>query len=320
MVSHGNTAGAAGSTASGAPSPTIDIGSLVDRAGLWPARVVWFLTPLVAGPTLGPGLERFEGGGGAVAEVWLWVLWFVGLVAVLVPATQSLTIVRILAPLVLVVVIVAGVAGGSGLGLAGAIGFGAGLNGVVFSPITGDRMVNGSAYGSERRMALRPPGFALLGPIQLAWVLAATGLMAGPWLVAANHHLLGASAVVIGAAGVWAGFRVLHQLARRWLVFVPAGFVIHDHVSLVESVLMRRSIVTALGPASEPLDEAATDLTGGAYGLALEAVLSEPVRFGRRVERQVVDTSSSRLVLSPSLPGAALSEARVRAVPIGSID
>jgi hypothetical protein len=181
-------------------------------------------------------------------------------------------------------------------------------------------MINGSAYGSERRMALRPPGFALVGPVQGAWLAVAAGLLSGPWLVAAGQWFAGLVAVAVGAVLVWAGVRVLHQLARRWIVFVPAGFVLHDHTLLVESVLMQRSTVAALGPAGDPLSEDATDLSGGAYGLALEVVLREPARFGLRVKREVRDISSSRLVFTPTLPGAVLTEARIRAVSIGTVD
>jgi hypothetical protein len=38
---------------------------------------------------------------------------------------------------------------------------------ISLSAPVGDRMVNGSSYGDERRMPLRPPGVLLLGPFEL---------------------------------------------------------------------------------------------------------------------------------------------------------
>jgi hypothetical protein len=101
-------------------------------------------------------------------------------------------------------------------------------------------------------------------------------------------------------------------------VFVPAGFVIHDHVLLVESILMRRATIAALGPATSPVPETAVDLSGGAYGLALEVSTREPVSFGRRVYRTIVNTETDRIIFTPTLPGAVLTEARIRAIRIGS--
>ena len=55
----------------------------------------------------------------------------------------------------------------------------------ALSPLTGDAFVNGSAYGPERRMALRPTVPALL-LAPLAWAVGVAGLAAGPLLLAAG--------------------------------------------------------------------------------------------------------------------------------------
>ncbi|MDH5291823.1 MAG: hypothetical protein OEY41_17650, partial [Acidimicrobiia bacterium] len=293
---------------------------LVTRAGLWPLRLVWLAAPLGIGVGLYDRLDHFPATGAVIAEVTLWAAWFAGLVACLVPSTQSLTVVRIGAPGALALVLLAGLVGDGGFPAARleALGYGALLSLVAFLPTTGDRMINGSAYGSERRMALRPPAFALLGPVQVTWLLVFAGVVTGPVLLANEWWIAGVVACVAGAFACRHGFRVLHQLARRWIVFVPAGFVIHDRVLLVESILLRRAIVAALGPAREGDDatSGAADVSGGARGLALEVAARERVAFGRRVKGTVVNTEADRVVFTPSLPGAVLTEARIRAIRI----
>jgi len=295
-------------------------GGLLARAGLWPLRLVWLAAPLGIGVGLSDRLGHFPDTGGLIAEVALWAAWFAGLVACLVPSTHSLTVVRIGAPGAPALVMLAALVGDGGFSAARleALGYGALLSVVAFLPTTGDRMINGSAYGSERRMALRPPAFALLGPVQVTWLLVFAGLVTGPILLANEWWIAGVVACAAGAVACRHGFKVLHQLARRWIVFVPAGFVIHDHVLLVESILLRRNIVAALGPAREGDDaaEGAADVSGGARGLALEVVAQERVAFGRRVKRTVVNTEADRVVFTPSLPGAVLTEARIRAIRI----
>ncbi len=306
--------------AAGAGPQAARAAGLLTRAGLWPLRVVWVLAPLGIGVGLADRLDHFASTGGTIAEIALWAAWFAGLVACLVPSTQSLTAVRIGAPGALALVVLAAVVGDGGFPAARleALGYGVLLSLVAFQPTTGDRMINGSAYGSERRMALRPPAFALLGPVQVTWLAVFAGLVTGPVLLANEWWIAGVVACGAGAFVCRHGFRVLHQLARRWIVFVPAGFVIHDHVLLVESILLRRAVVAALGPAREGDATAAgaADVSGGARGLALEVAAKERVAFGRRVKRTVVNTEADRVVFTPSLPGAVLTEARIRAIRI----
>ncbi|MEL7155635.1 MAG: hypothetical protein AAFN30_03445, partial [Actinomycetota bacterium] len=193
----------------------------------------------------------------------------------------------------------------------------------MVSPITAVKattatMINGSAYGSERRMALRAPGFALVGPVPAVWaaLFAAT---AGLWLAALDGRWLAAAGLAVVTAVVgWLGWRVLHQLARRWLVFVPAGFVIHDQLMAVDSILLQRSVVATLGPATAGASDTATDLSGRAPGLALEVALHQPVPFSRRTGGEVRTEESDRFIFTPSLPGAVLREARIRAIKVGA--
>ncbi len=293
----------------------------LEHLGLWPARALWLIAPLAMGGGLSSALESQASTPGLIVEIALWLSWFAVLVAALTPSPRSLTICRIAGPVAIGAVILAGSADGWGNAHSVGLGFAALYTAFTFLPTFGDRMINGSAYGSERRMALRPPAVVLIGPAQAAWAIVFVGLVAAPLLLLAERFVLAAIATLVGAAAVWAGGRVLHQLARRWVVFVPAGFVIHDPMTLVDAVLLRRSEVATLGPAdgtdSDGGGEQRIDLSGGALGLALEVALKKTTPITTREGREMHNREVDNLVFSPTLPGAMLSEARVRGLKIG---
>lgn len=290
----------------------------LERLGLWPARLLWLVAPLTMGGGLSSALESQASTPGLLVEIALWLSWFAVLVAALTPSPRSLTICRIAGPVAIGATILAGLADSWGNVHSIGLGFAALFTAITFLPTFGDGMINGSAYGSERRMALRPPAFVLVGPAQVAWLAVFVGLAAAPLLLLAERFVLAAVAAVMGAAAVWAGGRILHQLARRWVVFVPAGFVIHDPMTLVDAVLLRRSEVATLGPAvASESDELRVDLSGGALGLALEVALKKATPITTRKGREMLNREVDNLVFSPTLPGAMLSEARIRGLKIG---
>lgn len=295
---------------SAAPPRRARLGALVHSA--WPARAMWVLVALLAAPALGDALADASRPVRLAAGVGAWSLWFVVLVATLVPTTVSLTALRIAAPGAAAAAGAALVATGATtaavLGLAAALA--AAL--VALAPETAEAFVDGSSYGDERRMPLRAPVALLAGPAELAWLAVVAGVCAGPLLLAARQWVPGALALAAGVPLAWWGGRVLHVLSRRWLVFVPAGLVVHDQLALVDPVLLRRSVVRSLGPA--PAGTGATDLTAGAPGLALEVRLAEPValmpvaRPGQPAELCEADA----LLVTPARPGRVLDEARRR--------
>ncbi len=281
--------------------------------GAWPARVTWFVVPVLLGPAVGGALDSASRPVQLVVSIGLWAGWAVVLVATLVPSTVSLTALRVAAPAAVVAAVAAIVADGPStatvMGLVGALV--AAL--AAFWPGTGEAFVAGSSYGDERRMPLRVPGPLLAGPLVLAWAVAAAGVAAGPLLLAARQWLVGALALAIGLPAAAVAVRSLHTLARRWLVFVPSGVVVHDPLALAEPVLLRRADVRSFGPA--PADTTALDLTRGALGLALEVTVAPPVSLvlaaggGGGVSEA---TTAAALLISPTRPGAALVEARRR--------
>lgn len=278
----------------------------------WPVRAVWLVLPLVTGPAIGAALDEASRPVQVVASVGAWAAWATVLVATLVPTTVSLTALRVAAPSAVVAALAALVAEGTEpatvLGLVGALV--AAL--VALAPETAEAFVDGSSYGDERRLPLRTPVGLLAGPVELAWLAVVAGAATGPLLLAAEQWVAGAVALAVGLpAAVW-GARVLHTLARRWLVFVPTGLVVHDPLTLLDPVLLRRNRVASLGPA--PADSDARDLTGGAPGLALEVRFTEPVELlpaaPRGATAALVEVPA--VLVTPARPGRVVDEARRR--------
>ncbi len=300
-------------------SPPTSIPALVERSGLWPIRVLWFLLPVLVGPGL---LDTVDGRSAAVAtvvEVLAWGAWFIGLVSVFAPSTVTLTALRMVAPAAAVAPLFGAVTAGEWPNSAlVAIGTGLVVTAVALLPSTGDPMINGSAYGAERRMALRPPASVLVGPLYAVWALVFAGTITGPLLLAAGNWWLGLPLLALGALVVFLGSRSFHQLSRRWIVFVPAGFVIHDYWSLAESLLFQRSIKPVLGPVRAGLDrdQPAVDLTAGARGLALAVRLTDPMPTAVRNRRAVESRTATEFWFAPTLPGRVIAEARTRAIRI----
>lgn len=288
----------------------------------WVFRALWVVLPVVAGSALAAGLDDRSGAVGVVGAVVVWGTWAGVLVAALVPSTVSLTVCRVLAPAA-----AAAVVWGAAVDADGAVGDVRALDVVgvlvataaavaVMAPRFGDRFVDGSSYGPERRFALRVPAPMLFGPLELSWLLAVAGLVAGPLLLAGEQWVAGGIALVVGVPLAALSWRSLHTLSTRWLVFVPGGMVVHDPLSVTESVLMPRTMVAHVRPA--PADTDAYDLTRGAAGLALQVDLTEPLPVSvYRPRTKVPETATvERLLFTPTLPAEVLDAAEERRLPV----
>ena len=276
--------------------------------------MLWVALPFTAGPATASALAGASRPVQVLASVGLWSGWAVGVVATLVALPASLTALRVGAPAVLAAVLAAAAAGHAD---ALAVGWAGVTAAWVFSPPWGALCVNGPAYPNERRFLLRAPGPLLFGPLALAWALAVGGATAGPLLLAAGRWWLGVPVTAVGfpLSGVF--IRGMHDLSRRWAVFVPAGLVLHDPLTLLDPVLLRRQAVQRLGPALAGTD--ALDLTQRAPGLAVEARLSEEVPLtlvhpGRRTPEMA---RAAAVLFTPTRPGALVEEARQRRFPVG---
>ena len=286
-------------------------------AGPWPARITWGLLPLLLGPALGDALSEHSLAVARTASVVAWATWAGVLVAVVLPTTVSLTALRIATPAALGAANWAAVTGDGGPPAVLAVTWAALAMVAAFSPLTGDVFIDGSAYGAERRFALRVPTALLVGPIPLAWIAAVTGPIAGPLLLAAEQWVVGALVLAVGLPLAVVAVRALHGLARRWVVLVPAGLVLHDPHTLVEAVLFPRAMIQRLRPAPAEADADRRDLTAAALGLALELDLVEPAVISPRRRGGAVQVESvTSLAFTPSRPGALLTAARERRISV----
>lgn len=190
----------------------------------------------------------------------------------------------------------------------------------VLHPAFGDAVTDAAGYGAERRFLLRAPGPVLVTLVAPMWLLACAGVAAGPLLLADRRWPAGAAALAVGLPVSALAGRALHRLARRWLVFVPAGLVLHDHLTLSRPVLLTRSEIASVGPASaDAASGAAADLTAAALGLALEIRLARPAELPVTTSRnRSQEQAAEALLVSPSLPARVLAAAADRGLPIST--
>lgn len=279
----------------------------------WLFRAAWLVMPFLVGPVLAEALDDSRSPARTIVSVALWAAWALTMLATLVPRTFTLTVVRIVAPATLAAAVwatvVAGFDGAAAVGLVGA----AAVAVMVFDPALGEVFVNGSSYGPELRLPLRPPAAVLLGPLPLAWTVTVVGLAVGPVLLAHEQWLAGLLVTGIGAPLAGFAVRSLHGLSRRWMVFVPGGLVVHDPLALAEPVLMPSTSVTAVRPAPAHSDDARLDLSGAAPGLAVQIDVAPAVSFGVATgARHAEVVESAAVLVTPSRPNRLVHEAADR--------
>lgn len=287
----------------------------------------WLALPFTAGDLLATAAAQRSTPVQWVLAVGLWLGWGVGVGTIAIARTSSLTLARYVIPAGLAATVWAAIDtdpdGNRALGATGVVGLAcaAAACALVLTAAYGDRSVNGSSYGAERRFALRPPTAVVLGPLPVLWVVVTAGVVAGPLLLAARSWIAG---VVVLAAG-WALAPVIvrrtHLLSRRWLVLVPAGVVVHDPLVLTDSLLVQKNNLAGVGPALA--DTTATDLTMGALGLAIEVRLGEPSTILTNADRRAAGgsftapgTEVEAVLVTPSRPGAVMRTVAERGLPV----
>lgn len=277
--------------------------------------MLWVLTALVAAGPISAALDGRSAPVMVLVTVACWLGWAVGLGALLVLRSSSLTVVRVLVPGGFAVALTATLVSGIDAAGIAAVAIAALATIWVLMPWVGEAFVDGSSYGNEHRLLLRPPVvFWLIAPI--TWALVAAGTVTGPLLMASRRWPLGVPVTIVGWAVAAHGVRSLHQLTRRWLVLVPTGLVVHDHLTMPESQLFPRIAIRSLGAA--PVGSDAHDLTAGASGVALLLELTEPIELLVRTGWGRSRTTDVEAVLfSPTRPRRVLDAAAKRRIRVG---
>ena len=286
-----------------------------ERTALWVLRIAWVAHAALAAPAIAQALEDRSRPVQLVAAGGAWTVWFVGLLATLVPSTLGLTVLRMILPGALGAALLASATGASPIAAIAATTV-AGVALVIgFSGDVGQVFVGGSAYGDETRLVLRPPGPLLIGPVPVLGALTVAATISGPLLLAARAWWWGAIVSLAALALVVLAGRRFHVLSCRWLVFVPAGLVVHDPFVLAETVMFRRAEVDGVELAE--VDTDAADLTGAALGTAVEVRLTTAgtvVLAPTRSRPGGTALHVRSFLVSPTRPGRALAEARRRGV------
>jgi hypothetical protein len=197
--------------------------------------------------------------------VWGWVLWIAVAIALLVPSPLSATVVHVISPLAVVCAALAVDAPSLFAALVAFI--------VVRSAVLMDYMVQGGAYGLEQRFALRTP-VPFMAPAVLAWVVLMGTVFGSTFLLATQQWWIGTPLGVLAIVALGVLPRRLHRLSRRWLVIVPSGIVVHDHLILAETMMSPRNKIASLATVDTQSDSA--DFTGGVLGPRLAIELREP--------------------------------------------
>ncbi len=281
---------------------------------VWLARIAWLVAPFTVGNALAETLADESTLMQQVTSIGLWLTWLIALTALLLPSTVSLTISRIVVPGAMLVSALAWLHGGvstAGLVVAAASSLTATL--AVLSADVGQEFIQGSAYGDETRFPLRPPGPLVLGLLPIAWLITALLAIAGVLVFGADLWLWGV-ALSAAAAVVVVGFaRRCHRLSRRFAVFVPSGFVLHDHVGLADTAMFTKKSIASFTLARS--DTQAADLTASALGPAVELQLkafTTVVKAGTFKQPGGTGLHVQAVMFSPSRPGRVLAAAAER--------
>lgn len=274
--------------------------------GTWGPPVAWLMVGVAGVWSIGNALDGRSAALHATVTVAAWAVWGIGVVALAVPSPLGLTIMRMINAVAGGAAVVSWVCGASPVSgaifVACAVVSGLLIGGAEF----GQRCVQASAYGDEHRYLLRAPA-AFLPPVAVAGIVWVAAVIAAPLLLGARQWITGA--VVAVAAGVltWLLLPRFNSLSRRWLVFVPAGIVLHDHVVLAETLMVSRSQLGGIELA--PADTEAADFTGPAAGYAVEIGMREMVTAllaPTKATPRGTALHVQSFIVAPSRPGAVL--------------
>ena len=245
-----------------------------------------------------------------------WAVWGVVVIASYISHPITLTVLRIGIPVVTgFMIFVAVTQGFSGSQIISAAVSVAVLL-LSFSAEIGGIYVQASAYGDEKRFALRPP-VVLVAPILLSTMVADLSIIALPLLVAARNWTVAAVALVSLYLSVRYLLPRIHLLSRRWLVFVPAGVVVHDEIVLSINLMIKKQDLAQVQLARD--NSAAADLSALTWGVPLEFSFNKPLdvalsSIGAKHLNSVSAIHATSIIIAPSRPGAVLTAYKTKTV------
>ena len=280
-------------------------------AWLGVAAGAWF------GHLILPALRPDEGAGRTAVTAGLWLAYVLVLIALLFPGARAATVVRIAMPAGALELWASAAGSANSLDPVALIGMITSLlgTGLVLLPLYAETQVDAASYGDERRFLLRPPGPILMTLVVPIWAVAVAGVAVGPLLLADRGWAAGIVAAAVGLPTAALAAHTLFRLAWRWLVFVPNGLVVHDHLAVAEPLPLGRRSIASMGPARA--GTTAADLTAQAFGMALELRLAGPVAASVVTGRNRSETRPlTALLVSPSRPAAVLATAARRGIKI----
>ena len=290
--------------------------ALSPRSSLWTLRVAIVALAAAMGAAISAAGEQRTSTMAVIATTALAVVIAALIIAVVVPSALGLTVSRLITPAAVPAAVVLLACDGGAAGAA-ALAVAVLATAIALAAETGEAMVQGSAYGDERRLPLKVPA-ALLLPIALSWLVWCAAALAAVVLLAARQWVVGTVLLAVAGFLTWALVRRYHRFSRRWLVVVPAGIVVHDHVVLGETLMVQTTNVRLCRLALA--DTQAADLTGPSTGHALEVTVKEMVTGlfaatpadpkGRAIHMQ-------SFLVAPSRPGRALQALGAGKVPLG---
>ena len=274
---------------------------------VWASRLSVIATGLAV-PLLNNALRQMSSLTGISSTVGIWLLWSIALLCTLVPSSSALTAIRLALPTIFVIVAAVAVAIGISSGVAAALAISLLASLLIFSGDIGDSFVQLAAYGDERRYLLRCPPAMLLVQV-LSWLVWLTLTIVAINLLASDALILGAIVAIAALLLAIVLPRRFHRFSRRWLVSVPAGLVIHDHVVLAETAMFMNNAVIEVGIDLAPSE--AADLSGKCSGVGLLIALKD---FDTVVLAATPKTPGGSAIhvksmrVCPTRPGRAITE------------
>jgi hypothetical protein len=274
--------------------------------GLWWPRALWVAVAASGIWSINDALhDRSTLLRQTVIATW-WLVWGIGVVALVVPSTLGLTVMRMSSALACGAALVSWIGGARPV--VGAVFLVCAVLCMLFvgGADFGERCVQASAYGDERRFLLRLPAAFWL-PVSIAGLVWMAAVLATPLLLGSRRWVVGGVAAIATVALTWLVVPRFQLLALRWLVIVPAGLVVRDQVVLAETLMVPRRDVERIDLALTNTE--AADLTGPAGGHAVEIGLTSMVTATLAPTKAAPRGTALHVrsfMVAPTRPGAVL--------------